>query len=135
MDLEEAMDALTKALIELQESRRERLTIKCGMARLPILEDFLIDLGPALRVCGPALAIGERLESMEKRILVVEEAVSALLPTSSRSLSPAAPAQDHPLCQAPQSLQGEASISIAAPSQPWSCLQSYADPLRAVTAA
>ena len=101
MDFKETMDALTKALMELEESGRERLTIQCGMARLPILEDFVIDLGPDLRVCRPALAIEERLESMEKRISVMEEAVSAPLPTSLRPPSPAAPAQDHPLSQAP----------------------------------
>ena len=101
MDFKETMDALTKALMELEESGRERLTIQCGMARLPILEDFVIDLGPALRVCRPALAIEERLESMEKRISVMEEAVSAPLPTSSSPPNPAAPAQDHPLSQAP----------------------------------
>ena len=61
MDFKETMDALNKALMELEESRRERLTNQCGMARLPILEDFVIDLGPALRVCRPALAIEERL--------------------------------------------------------------------------
>ena len=119
MDFKETMDALTKALMELEESGRERLTIQCGMARLPILEDFVIDLGPALRVCRPALAIEERLESMEKRISVMEEAVSAPLPTSSSPPNPAAPAQDHPLSQAPQSPQGEAPISVAAPAQPW----------------
>ena len=107
MDFKETMDALTKALMELEESGRERLTIQCGMARLPILEDFVIDLGPALRVCRPALAIEQRLESMEKRISVMEEAISAPLPTSLRPPSPAAPAQDHPLSQAPQSPQGE----------------------------
>ena len=119
MDFNETMDALIKALMELEESGRERLTIQCGMARLPILEDFVIDLGPALRVCRPALAIEERLESMEKRISVMEEAVSAPLPTSSSPPNPAAPAQDHPLSQAPQSPQGEAPISVAAPAQPW----------------
>ena len=119
MDFRETRDALTKALMELEESGRERLTIQCGMARLPILEDFVIDLGPALRACRPALAIEERLESMEKRIPVMGEAVSAPLPTSSSPPSPAAPAQDHPLSQAPQSPQGEAPISVAAPSQPW----------------
>ena len=113
------MDALTKALMELEESGRERPTIQCGMARLPILEDFLIDLCPLLRVCRPALAIEERLESMEKRISVMEEAVSACLPTCSCPPSPAAPAQDHPLSQPPQSPQGEAPMSVAAPSQPW----------------
>ena len=100
MDFQETMDALTEALMELEESRRERLTIQCGMARLPILEDFVIDLGPALRVCRPALAIEERLESMEKRISVTEQAVSAPLPTSSSPPSPPAPAQDNPLSQA-----------------------------------
>ena len=119
MDFKETMDALTKALMELEESGRERLTIQCGMARLPILEDFVIDLGPALRVCRPALAIEERLESMEKRMSVMEEAVSAPLSTSSSPPNPAAPAQDHPLSQAPQSPQGEAPISVAAPTQPW----------------
>ena len=119
IDFKETMDALTKALMELEESGRERLTIQCGMARLPILEDFVIDLGPALRVCRPALAIEERLESMEKRISVMEEAVSAPLPTSSSPPNPAAPAQDHPLSQAPQPPQGEAPISVAAPAQPW----------------
>ena len=69
--------------MELEESGRVRLTIQCGMARLPILEQFVIDLGPALRVCRPALAIQERLEAMEKRISVMEEAVRAPLPTSS----------------------------------------------------
>ena len=64
MDFKETMDALTKAHIELEESGRERLTIQCDMARLTILEDFVIDLGPALRVCRPALAIEERLQSM-----------------------------------------------------------------------
>ena len=91
------MDALSKALMELEDTRRERLTIQCGMARLPILEDFVIDLGPAVRVCTPALAIEDRLESMEKRISVMEEAVSAPLPTSPSPPSPAAPAQHHPL--------------------------------------
>ena len=119
MDWQETMDALTEALIELQESGRESQTIRCGMASLPILEDFVIDLGPALRVCRPALAIDERLESMDRRISVMEEAVSAPLPTSSRPPSPAAPAQGHPLSQAPQSPQEEAPISVAAPSQPW----------------
>ena len=117
--LQKTMDALTKALMELEESGRECLTIQCGMARLPILEDFVIDLGPALRVCRPALAIEKRLDSMEKTISVMEEAVSTPLPTSSRPRSPAAPAQDHPLSQAPQSPQGEAPISVAAPLQPW----------------
>ena len=70
MDFTETMDALTKALITSEESGRKRLTIQCGMARLPVLEDFVIDLGPALRVCRPALATEERLESMEKRISV-----------------------------------------------------------------
>ena len=116
IDFKETMDALTKALME--ESGRESLTIQCGMARLPILGDFVIDLGPALRVCRPALAIKERLESMEKRISVMEEAVNAPLPTSSSPRSPAAPAQDHPLTPAPQFHQGEAPISVAAPSQP-----------------
>ena len=120
MDFKETMDALTKALMELKETGRERLTIQCDMARLPILEDFVIEFGPALRVCRPALAIGERLESMEKRISVMEEAVSAFLQTSSSPPSPAAPAQDHPLKQAPQSPQGEAPISVAAPSLPLS---------------
>ena len=119
MDFKETMDALTKALMELEESRRERLTIQCGMVRLPILEDFIIDLGPALRVCRPALAIEERLESTEKRISVMEEAVSAPLLTSLRPPRPAAPAQDHLLSQAPRSPHGEAPISVAAPSQPW----------------
>ena len=86
---EETMHALTKALTELEESRRERLTIQCGMARLSYL-------GPALRVCRRAVAIEERLESMEKRISVMEEAVDAPLPTSSGPPSPAALAQDHP---------------------------------------
>ena len=99
MDFTETMDALTKALMASEESGRERLTIQCGMTRLPILEDFVIDLGPALRVCRPALAIEERLESMEKRISVMERAVSAPLPTSSSPPSPEAPAQDHPLSQ------------------------------------
>ena len=99
--------------------RRERLTIQCDMARLPILEDFVIDLGPALRVCRPALAIHEHLKSMEKRISVMQDAVSAPLPTSSSPPSPTASAQDHPLSQAPQSPQGEAPISVAAPSRPW----------------
>ena len=106
MDCKETMDALTKALMELEESGRERLTIQCGMARLPILEDFVIDLGPALRVCRPVLAVEERLESMEKRISVMEEAVSAPLPTSSSPQSPAAPAEEHRLSQAPQFPQG-----------------------------
>ena len=119
MDFKETMDALTKALMELEETRRERLTIQCDMARLPILDDFVIDFGPALRVCRTALAIEERLESMEKRISVMEDAVSARLPTCSSPPSPAAPAQDQPLSQAPQSPQGEAPISVAAPSQPW----------------
>ena len=105
------MDALPKALMELEESRRERLTIQCGMARLPILDDFVIGLGPALLVCRPALAIKECLESMEKRISVIEENVSAPLPASSSPLSRAAPAQDHPLSQAPQSPEREAPIS------------------------
>ena len=113
MDFKETMDALTKALMELKDSGRERLTIQCG------IEDFIIDLGPALRVCSPALAIKERWESMEKRISVMEEAVSAPLPTSSRPPSRAAPAQDHPLRTAPQFLQGEAPFSVAVPSQPW----------------
>ena len=119
MDFKETMDAITKALMELEESGRERLTIQCGMACLPILEDFVIDFGPALRVCRPALAIEERLESMEKRISVMEEAVSAPLPTSSSPPSPAAPDQDNPLSPAPQFPQGEAPISVAATSQPW----------------
>ena len=119
MDFKETMDPLTKALMELEDSGRERLTIQCGMARLPILEDFFIDLGPTLRVCRPALAIRERLESMEKRISVMDEAVSAPLSTSSCPPSPAAPAQDHPPSRAPLSPQGEAPISVAAPSQPW----------------
>ena len=119
IDFTETMDALTKAFMELEESDRERLTIQCGMARLLILEDIIIDLGPALRVCRPALAIEEHLECMEKRISVMEEDVSAPLPTSSSPPSPAAPAQDHPLSQAPQSPQGEAPISVVAPSQPW----------------
>ena len=97
MDLKETMDALTKALMELEQSERERLTIQCGMARLPILEDFVIDLGPALRVCRPALGMEKRFESKEKRISVMEEAVSSPLPTSLSPPSPAAPAQDHPL--------------------------------------
>ena len=118
MDFKETMDALTKALMELEDSGRERLTIQCGMACLPILEDSVIDLGPALRVCRPALAIKERLESMEKRISVMEEAVGEPLPTSSHPASPAAPAQDHPLSQLPQSPQRQAPISVAAPSQP-----------------
>ena len=118
MDFKETMDALTKALMELEETERERLTMQCDMARLPILEDFVVDLGPSLRVCRPALTIEERLESMEKRISVMEEAVSASLPTSSSPPSPAAPAQDDLLSQAPQSPQGEAPISVAAPSQP-----------------
>ena len=101
MDFKETMDALTKALMELEEFGRERFTIQCGMARLAILEDLVIDLGPALRVCRPALAIGERLEFMKKRISVTKEAVSTPLTTSSRPASPAAPAQDHPLSQAP----------------------------------
>ena len=33
----------------------------------PILEAFVIDLGPALRVCRPAGGIEECLDSMEKR--------------------------------------------------------------------
>ena len=119
MDFKETMDALTKALMELEETGRKRVAIQCDMARLPIFEDFVINLGPALRVCRPALAIEERLESLEKRISVMEEAVSAPLPTSSSPTSPAAPAQDHPLSQAPQFPQGEAPISVAAPSQPW----------------
>ena len=61
MDSKKTMDALIKALMEVEDSGRERLTIQCGMARLPILEDFMIDLGYALRVCRPALAIEERL--------------------------------------------------------------------------
>ena len=65
MDFKEPMDALTTAVMELKESRTEGLTIQCSMARLPILEDFVIDFGPALRVRRPALAIEERLESME----------------------------------------------------------------------
>ena len=119
LDFKETMDALTKALMELEESGRERLTIQCGMARLPILEDFVIDLGPGLQGCRPALTTEERLESMEKRISVMEEAVSAPQPTFSSPPSPATPAQDHPLSQAPQSQQGEALISVATPSQPW----------------
>ena len=119
MDLEETMDALTKTLMELEESMRERLTIQCGMACLSILEDFVFDLGLALRVCRPALAIEERLESMEKRISVMEEAVSIPLPISSSPPNPAAPAQDHLLSGAPQFPQGEASISVAARAQPW----------------
>ena len=91
--------------MEMEESGRERLTIQCGMARLPILEEFVSDLGPALRVCRPALAIEERLKCMKKRFSVIEEAVSAHLPTSLSPPSPAAPAQDHPLSQAPQSPQ------------------------------
>ena len=114
------MEALTKSLIELEESRREHLTIECRKARLPILQDVIIDLKRALRVCRPALAIEERWESMEKRIAVMEKAVSAPLPTSSSSSSPAAPAQDHALSQAPESTQGEAPISVPPPpSQPW----------------
>ena len=97
VDFEKTMDALTKALMEVEESGRERLPVQCRMARLPILEDFVLDLSPALRVCKTALAIEETLESMEKRISVMEEAVSAFLPASSRLLSPAAPAQDQPL--------------------------------------
>ena len=89
MDFKETMDALTKALMELEETRRELLTIKCGMARLPTWEDFVIDFGPALRACRPSLVIEERLESMEKRISVMEEAVSAPLPTSPSPPSPA----------------------------------------------
>ena len=112
------MHAVTKALMELAESERERLTIQCGMARVPIMEDFVIHLGPALRVCRPALAIEERLESMEKRVSVMKEAVSAPLPTSLCPPTTAAPAQDQPLSQAPQSPQGEALISVAAPLQP-----------------
>ena len=119
IDFEETMDALTKALMELEKTGRELLTIRCGMARLRLLQDFVIDFGPALRVCEPALAIEERLESMENRISVMEEAVSAPLPTSSSPPSPAAPAEDHPLSKAPQSPQVEAPISVAAPSQPW----------------
>ena len=119
MDFKDTMDALTEALMELEESGRERLTIQCGMARLPILEDFIIDLGPALGVCRPALAIEERLESMEKRISMMEEDGSAPLLTSSSPPSPAAPAQDHPQSQGPQSPQGEAPISVAAFAQPW----------------
>ena len=96
MDFQETMDALTKALMELEETGRERLTIQCGMVRLSILKDFVIALGPALCPCRPALAIEKRLESMEKRISVTEEAVSAPLPTSSSPPSPAASAQDNP---------------------------------------
>ena len=106
MDFKENMDALTQALMDLEESGRERFTIQCGMACLPILEDFVMDLGPALLVCRPALAMEERLESMARRISVMEKAVSAPLPTSSSPPSPAAPAEDHPLSQAPQSHQG-----------------------------
>ena len=106
MDFKETMDALTIALMELEESGREHLTVQCGMARLPILEDFLIDLGSALRVIRPALVMEKRLKSMEKRILVMEEAVSALLPTSWSPPILAAAAQDHPLSQAPQSPRG-----------------------------
>ena len=58
---------------------------------------------------------------MRKTISVMEEAVSAPLPTSLRPPSPAALAQGHPLSQAPQTPQGEAPISVAAPSQPWRC--------------
>ena len=119
MDFQGTMDSLTKALMELGESGRESFTIQCGTARLPILEKVVIDLGPALRVCRPALAIEERLEFMQKRISAMEEAVSAPLPTSSCPPNPAAPAQDHCLSQAPQSPQGGAPISVAAPSQPW----------------
>ena len=120
MDFKETIDTLTKALMGLDDSRRERLTIQCGMARLPILEDFIIDLGPALGVCRPALVIEECLESMDKKISVMGEAVSAPLPTSLRPLRPAAPAQDHPLSPAPQFPQGEPPISLATPLQPWS---------------
>ena len=90
MDFKETMDALTKALMEFEESGRERLTIQCGMARLPILEDFVIDLGPALRVCRPALAIEERLESMEKRISVMEESFIVISTLCVCCASPAA---------------------------------------------
>ena len=117
VDFEKTTDALPKALMELEESGRERLTLECDMARLPIWDDFVIRLGPALRICRPALAIGEHLESMEKRISVIEEAVSAPLPTSLSAPSPAAPAQDNPLSQAPKPPPGEAPIS--APLQPW----------------
>ena len=96
MDFKETMDALTKALMELEESGRERLTIQCGMARLPILEDFVIDLGPALRVCRPALAIEERLESMEKRISVMEEAVSDPPTDLLESTEPGSPSSGPP---------------------------------------
>ena len=82
------MDDPTKAVMEVEETGRERLTIRYGMARLPILEEFVIDLGPAFRVCRPAQAIKECLESMHKRISVMQEAVSAPLPTSSSPPSP-----------------------------------------------
>ena len=118
MDFTETMDDLTKVLMASEESNKERLSIQCGMARLPIVENFVIDLGPALRVCRAALGIEERLESMENRTSVLEEAVSAPLPTSWSPPSPAARAQDHPLSQVPQSSQGEAPISVAALSQP-----------------
>ena len=65
MDFEEIMDALTKALMELEESGTERLTTQCEMARLPIWKDFVIGLGSALLVCRPPPAIRERLESTE----------------------------------------------------------------------
>ena len=128
LDFKETMDAPTKAPMELEETGRERLTIQCGMARLAILEDFVMDLGPALRACRPVLAIEEHLESMERRISVMEQAVSAPLPTSSSPANPAAPAQDHTLSQAPQSFQGEAPISVAAPSPPWRCHQLKGSP-------
>ena len=54
----------------------------------PIFGHFAIDWGFALRVCRPALAIEERLESMEMRIAVMEEAISAPLPTKSGSIEP-----------------------------------------------
>ena len=69
----------------------------------PIFEEFADDLGSALRVRRQTLGIKERLESMEMRIAVMEEVISAPLLTSSSPSSLAAPGQDHALSQAPQS--------------------------------
>ena len=74
MDFGETMDALTKALIESEESGRGHLTIQCGMGLLSMLENFVIALGLALKSCRPALTIDDRLESMENKIPVMEEA-------------------------------------------------------------
>ena len=57
MDFQETINPLTKALMALQESVGERLTIQRGTARLPVSEDFAVGSCPVLRVCRPALAI------------------------------------------------------------------------------